>query len=195
MANLQIIQSKIYEIRGQKVMLDFDLAELYSIETRVLKQAVRRNSARFEGEDFMFELTKEEISRSQIVILNKGRGSNIKYAPFAFTELGVAMLSSVLNSPTAIEINRGIMRAFVAMRQLIHISPVDNIGELKNELKELKEYIEDVFTDQNDINEDTRMQLELINQTLAELQTKDRGFKERKRIGYKLPGCEEEEKK
>ena len=195
MANLQIIQSKIYEIRGQKVMLDFDLAELYSIETRVLKQAVRRNSARFEGEDFMFELTKEEISRSQIVILNKGRGSNIKYTPFAFTELGVAMLSSVLNSPTAIEINRGIMRAFVAMRQLIHISPVDNIGELKNELKELKEYIEDVFTDQNDINEDTRMQLELINQTLAELQTKDRGFKERKRIGYKLPECEEEEKK
>ena len=195
MANLQIIQSKIYEIRGQKVMLDFDLAELYSIETRVLKQAVRRNSARFEGEDFMFELTKEEISRSQIVILNKGRGSNIKYTPFAFTELGVAMLSSVLNSPTAIEINRGIMRAFVAMRHLIHISPVDNIGELKNELKELKEYIEDVFTDQNDINEDTRMQLELINQTLAELQTKDRGFKERKRIGYKLPGCEEEEKK
>ena len=195
MSNLQIIQSKIYEIRGQKVMLDFDLAELYGIETRVLKQAVRRNSARFEGEDFMFELTKEEISRSQIVILNKGRGSNIKYTPFAFTELGVAMLSSVLNSPTAIEINRGIMRAFVAMRQLIHISPVDNIGELKNELKELKEYIEDVFTDQNDINEDTRMQLELINQTLAELQTKDRGFKERKRIGYKLPGCEEEEKK
>ena len=195
MANLQIIQSKIYEIRGQKVMLDFDLAELYGIETRVLKQAVRRNSARFEGEDFMFELTKEEISRSQIVILNKGIGSNIKYATFAFTELGVAMLSSVLNSPTAIEINRGIMRAFVAMRQLIHISPVDNIGELKNELKELKEYIEDVFTDQNDINEDTRIQLELINQTLAELQTKDRGFKERKRIGYKLPGCEEEEKK
>ena len=195
MANLQIIQSKIYEVRGQKVMLDFDLAELYGIETRVLKQAVRRNSARFEGEDFMFELTKEEISRSQFVILNKGRGSNIKYAPFAFTELGVAMLSSVLNSPTAIEINRGIMRAFVAMRQLIHISPVDNIGELKNELKELKEYIEDVFTDQNDINEDTRMQLELINQTLAEVQTKDRGFKERKRIGYKLPECEEEEKK
>ena len=195
MANLQIIQSKIYEFRGQKVMLDFDLAELYGIETRVLKQAVRRNSARFEGEDFMFELTKEEISRSQFVILNKGRGSNIKYAPFAFTELGVAMLSSVLNSPTAIEINRGIMQVFVAMRQLIHTSPVDNIGELKNELKELKEYIEEVFTDQNDINEDTRMQLELINQTLAELQTKDRGFKERKRIGYKLPECEEEEKK
>ena len=190
MSNLQIIQSKIYEIRGQKVMLDFDLAELYGIETRVLKQAVRRNSARFEGEDFMFELTKEEISRSQIVILNKGRGSNIKYAPFAFTELGVAMLSSVLNSPTAIEINRGIMQVFVAMRQLIHTSPVDNIGELKNELKELKEYIEEVFTDQNDINEDTRMQLELINQTLAQLQVKDQPLKKRNRIGYRLPGCE-----
>ena len=80
------------------------------------------------------------------------------------------------------------------MRQLIHTSPVDNIGELKNELKELKEYIEEVFTDQNDINEDTRMQLELINQTLAELQTKNRGFKERKRIEYQLPGCEEEKK-
>ena len=198
MDNLQLIQSKIYEIRGQKVMLDFDLAEMYGVETKRLKEAVRRNIDRFEGDDFMFELTKKEItelSRTQFATLNKGRGSNIKYLPFAFTELGVAMLSSVLNSKLAIEINRGIMRAFVAMRQLIHISPVDNIGELKNELKELKEYIEDVFTDQNDINEDTRMQLELINQTLAELQTKDRGFKERKRIGYKLPGCEEEEKK
>lgn len=100
-------------------MLDFDLAEMYRIENRVLKQAVRRNLKRFEGEDFMFELTKDELSRSQIVTLNKGRGSNFKYMPFAFTELGVAMLSSVLNSDTAIEINRGIMRAFVAVRQLL----------------------------------------------------------------------------
>lgn len=109
-----MIQSKIYEVRGQKVMLDFDLAEMYGIETRVLKQAVRRNIKRFDGEDFMFELTKEELSRSQIVTLNKNRGGNFKYMPFAFGELGVAMLSSVLNSDTAIEINRGIMRAFVA---------------------------------------------------------------------------------
>lgn len=78
-------------------MLDFDLAEMYGIENRVLKQAVRRNLKRFEGEDFMFELTRDELSRSQIVTLNKGRGSNFKYMPFAFTELGVAMLSSVLN--------------------------------------------------------------------------------------------------
>ena len=100
-------------------MLDFDLAEMYGIENRVLKQAVRRNLKRFEGEDFMFELTRDELSRSQIVTLNKGRGSNFKYMPFAFTELGVAMLSSVLNSDTAIGINRGIMRAFVAVRQLL----------------------------------------------------------------------------
>lgn len=100
-------------------MLDFDLAEMYGIENRVLKQVVKRNLKRFEGEDFMFELTKDELSRSQIVTLNKGRGSNFKYMPFAFTELGVAMLSSVLNSDTAIEINRGIMRAFVAVRQLL----------------------------------------------------------------------------
>ena len=100
-------------------MLDFDLAEMYGIENRVLKQAVRRNLKRFEGEDFMFELTKDELSRSQIVTLNKGRGGNFKYMPFAFTELGVTMLSSVLNSDTAIEINRGIMRAFVAVRQLL----------------------------------------------------------------------------
>ena len=98
MNSLENIRSRIYEIRGRQVMLDFDLAALYGIETRTLKQSVRRNIKRFEGEDFMFELTKEELSRSQIVTLNKGRGSNFKYMPFAFTELGVAMLSSILNS-------------------------------------------------------------------------------------------------
>ena len=195
--NLQVIQSKIYEIRGQKVMLDFDLAEMYGTETKRLKEAVRRNMDRFEGDDFMFELTKEEItelSRTQFATLKKGRGVNIKYPPFAFTELGVAMLSSVLNSKTAIEINRGIMRAFVAVRKMVLTPPTDRISLLQQEMKELKEYLEDVFADYNDINDDTRMQLELINQTLAELQTKDRGFKERKRIGYQLPGCEEEKK-
>jgi len=100
---LQPIQNKIYEIRGYKVMLDFDLAGLYGVETRRLKEQVRRNIERFEGDDFMFEVTKDELSRSQIATLNKGRGSNIKYMPFAFTELGVSMLSSVLNSKTAIK--------------------------------------------------------------------------------------------
>lgn len=185
MNELQLIQSKIYEIRGQKVMLDFDLAEMYGTQTGQLKRAVRRNIERFEGEDFMFELTKEELSRCQIGILNKGRGSNFKYMPFAFTELGVAMLSSVLNSKTAIEINRSIMRAFVAVRQMIAIPPVDRVGQLENQMKELKEYIEEVFADYNDINDDTRMQLELINRTLAELQAQKRlADKPRNPIGF-----------
>ncbi len=184
--DLQMIQRRIYEIRGQRVMLDFDLAELYGTETKQLKRAVRRNSERFDGEDFMFELTKDELSRCQIGTLNTGRGSNIKYMPFAFTELGVAMLSSVLNSKTAIEINRGIMRAFVAIRQLLITSPVSENIQLRQEMKELKEYMEEVFADQNDINEDTRIQIELINQTLAELQiqNKEREKKPRPRIGF-----------
>ena len=197
MDNLQLIQSKIYEIRGQKVMLDFDLAEMYGVETKRLKEAVRRNIDRFEGDDFMFELTKKEItelSRTQFATLNKGRGSNIKYLPFAFTKLGVAMLSSVLNSKPAIEINRGIMRAFVAVRQMLSNPIESRVERIETQVKELKQYMEEVLVDQNDINDDTMMQLELINQTLAELQTKDRGFKERKRIGYKLPGCEEDDK-
>ena len=193
MGNLQVIQSKIYEIRGQKVMLDFDLAEMYGTETKRLTEAERRNMDRCEGDDFMFEHTKEEItelSRTQFATLKKGRGVNIKYPPFAFTELGVAMLSSVLNSKTAIEINRGIMRAFVAVRKMVLTPPTDRISLLQQEMKELKEYLEDVFADYNDINDDTRIQLELINQTLAQLQVKDQPLKKRNRIGYRLPGCE-----
>ena len=117
--DLSIIQSKIRIIRGRKVLLDFDLAEMYETTTRRLKEQVRRNIKRFSGDDFMFELTKSEIielSRSQFATLNKGRGSNIKYSPFAFTELGVAMLSSVLESDKAIEVNRDVMRAFVLLR-------------------------------------------------------------------------------
>lgn len=191
MNELQLIQSKIYEIRGQKVMLDFDLAEMYGLETKRLKEAVRRNIDRFEGDDFMFQLTKEEVtelSRSQIATLNKGRGYNIKYAPFAFGELGIAMLSSVLNSKTAIEINRGIMRAFVVVRQLLTYPSIDRISGLQCEIQEFKEYIEDVFADYNDINDDTRMQLELINQTLAELQSQKRMIeKPRNPIGFIKP--------
>ena len=187
---LQLIQSKIYTLRGYKVMIDFDLAEMYGIETRVLKQAVRRNIDRFEGDDFMFELTPDEVqefSRSQFVTLNRGRGSNVKYAPFAFTELGVAMLSSVLNSKTAIEINRGIMRAFVTVRQLMLNPPINSAAELQTEIKELKKYMDEVLTDQNEINEDTRTQLELINQTLAEMQANNNATnKPRRRIGYIL---------
>ena len=118
MVDLQLIQSKIYEIRGQRVMLDFDLAQMYGTETAQLKRTVRRNKKRFDGEDFMFEVTRDELSRCQIGTLNKGRGSNIKYLPFAFTELGVAMLSSVLNSETAIEINKVSIRQTTGIKLL-----------------------------------------------------------------------------
>lgn len=112
------IENMIYLIRGQQVMLDSDLARLYGVETKRLKEQVKRNIARF-PKDFMFELTKEECSRSQIATLNTGRGYNIKYRPYAFTENGVAMLSSVLRSETAIEVNIRIMRAFNAMRTFL----------------------------------------------------------------------------
>jgi len=118
----QAIESRIVELRGHRVMLDADLARLYGVEVRTLNQAVRRNAARFPS-DFMFQLTWDETerSRSQIVILNKadGRGRNIKYLPYAFTEQGVAMLSSVLKSERAVQANVEIMRAFVRLRRLI----------------------------------------------------------------------------
>lgn len=109
--------------------------------------------------------------------------------PFAFTEQGVSMLSSVLNSDVAIEININIMRAFVAVRQLIAGTTVNPVTELQREVRELKAYIEEVFADYNDINDDTRMQLELINQTLAELQTQKKlSEKPRNPVGYVKPG-------
>ena len=115
-----LIQSKIYEIRGQKVMLDFDLAEMYDLETKALKRAINRNMLRFPS-DFMFQLTKEEYTslRYQIGTLEKGqgRGKYAKYLSYAFTEQGVAMLSSVRNSKRAIEVNIAIMRTFVLIRQ------------------------------------------------------------------------------
>lgn len=184
--DLDIIRSKIYEIRGQKVMLDFDLAAMYGVETGQLKRAVRRNLERFEGDDFMFELTKDELSRCQIGILNRGRGSNIKYLPFAFTELGVAMLSSVLRSATAIEINRGIMRAFVTVRQMIAANPVAlRLSTLEKNFQELKQDLEEIFADYNDINEDTRIQLDAINTALADLQSDRKKASPRNRIGFR----------
>ena len=138
---LEVIQNKIFEIRGCKVMLDFDLALLYDIENRVLKQAVRRNTQRF-PEDFMFELTETELHslRSQIVTLkNSGRGQHSKYMPFAFTEQGIAMLSSVLNSEKAIEINISIIRAFVTFRQfsLTYNELKERIGEIEKQFPDI----------------------------------------------------------
>lgn len=186
MEQLQVIQSKIYEIRGQKVMLDFDLAEMYQVETRVLNQAVKRNIERF-PKDFMFQLTLEEWESISSQFVMTSRMKRPKSAmPLAFTEHGVVMLSSVLRNDIAIQTSVLIVRAFVAMRQLITAAPqIDRVGQLEQQMKELKGYIEEVFADYNDINDDTRMQLELINQTLAELQAKKKlEEKPRRRIGF-----------
>ena len=214
MDSLEPIKRKIYEIRGQRVMLDRDLAELYGVETKVLNQAVKRNIKRFDGDDFMFRLTKDEAinvawrsqivtsetplksgvtedsirSRSQIVTLNRGRGTNIKYTPYAFTELGVAMLSSVLKSETAISVNREIMRAFVEFHHLVTSLPLPNtaadVEQLRKDFEELKLDIEDILHDQNDINESTRAQLEAISTALSELQAEHRKQPKRKPIGF-----------
>ena len=166
-------------------MIDRDLAEMYGVETRTLNQAVKRNSERF-PDDFMFQLTDLEFQdwKSQIVISNSNN-MGLRKRPNAFTEPGVAMLSSVLNSKTAIQITMSIMLAFVIIRQSLISKPVGSVAELQSELKELKAYIEDVFADYNDINEDTRMQIDLINQSLAELHTDKRLMdKSRKKIGF-----------
>ena len=140
---LEIIKQSIHEIRGKKVMLDMDLAKLYEVETRVLKQAVRRNRERF-PEDFMFELTKDEwnIIRSQLVMFKNGQGKYPKYLPFVFTEQGVAMLSAVLNSEYAVRISVEIMRAFVALRQWAL-----NHQEISERLNTMEKQFGQKFTD------------------------------------------------
>ena len=185
---LQVIQNKIYEVRGQKVMLDFDLAELYGSETKRLKEAVRRNLKRFPN-DFMFELTKEEFEslRSQIASSNKRGGT--RYMPFAFSEQGVAMLSSVLNSESAIEINISIMRAFVTVRQYLSSlnSTTKEIEELKQRMKMLEEGNEDTIAAVNDLSEDTRKELDDIYLALSQLAEKQKHVnkqKERRPIGF-----------
>lgn len=131
----------------------------------------------------MFELTKDEFLRCKNGTSN-GRGGT-RYMPYAFTELGVAMLSSVLRSETAIEINRGIMRAFVTVRQMLSIPVASNFAQLQDDVKKLKEYVEEVLTDQNEINEDTTMRLELIEESLAEMQaTENSKCEKRPKIGF-----------
>lgn len=166
-------------------MLDFHLAELYQVETRVLNQSVKRNIDRF-PKDFMFQLSKDEWEGISSQFVMTSRSKRPKTAlPLAFTEHGVVMLSSVLRSDIAIQTSVLVVRAFVAMRQLIANPPIDRVGQLEAQMKELKEYIEEVFTDYNDINDDTRMQLDLINHTLAELQTQRKlKDKSRPKIGY-----------
>lgn len=203
MNELTVIQQKIHEIRGQRVMLDYDLAQMYGVETRRLNEQVKRNIERF-PEDFMFQLTKGELEllRSQIVISNSAENQEdenwksqiatsnfakmgLRNRPYAFTELGVAMLSSVLRSPLAIQVNIGIMRAFVEMRHtLSNIALPVKVAELEQSIEQLKLDIEDCLHDQNDINESTRAQLDAISIALAELQPKAQ--KPRRKIGFIL---------
>ena len=182
MNEIQTIQSKIYEIRGQRVMLDFDLAAMYGVETRRLNEQVKRNIERF-PEDFMFQLTKGEfeILKSQIATSNttenqadgvlisqiatsksKERRGGTQKLPYAFTENGVAMLSSVLRSPLAIQVNIGIMRAFTEFRKIATSLSLPNtaadVAQLRKDFEDLKLDIEDILHDQNDINESTRQQ-------------------------------------
>lgn len=181
------IRSKIYEIRGQRVMLDFDLASMYGVETRALNQSVKRNIERF-PEDFMFQLTKEELDvlKSQIVTSSWG---GMRKLPYAFTEMGVAMLSSVLRSPLAIQVNIGIMRAFTEFRRMAVALPLsDSNRELRAEIQVLRDEMNDMLNIQNEINEDTRAQLDAISEALAELQPREPSTYKRRRIGFYTDG-------
>jgi len=177
------IQNRIYEIRGERVMIDKDLAALYEIETKVLNQAVKRNIKRFPS-DFMFQLTQDEFesiefqlssidsSRSQFVTLNVGRGSNLKYRPYAFTEQGVAMLSGILNSDKAISMNIAIMRAFVAIRKILI-----NEADVKEQLRLVKERLGEHDVQLNQIYD--------AMENLLDEKAVQRKWEERERIGFK----------
>ena len=179
MDQLENIQNLIYVIRGQRVMLDYDLARIYQVETAQLKRQVRRNIERFEGDDFMFELSHEEFLRCQIGTSSWGGG---RYGVFAFTEIGVAMLSGVLKSKVAVEANRRIMRAFVCFRHLAELPLAATYLDLKKQIEDLRNEMNDILRDQNDINEITSAQLDAISTALAELQPKDP--KPRRKIGF-----------
>ena len=169
------VQQMIHVIRGERVILDRDLAALYGVETKNLKRQVKRNIERFPA-DFMIELTREEYNslRCQNGTIENGRGEHSKYLPYAFTENGVAMLSSVLTSKVAVQINIQIMRAFTWMRQTFSAVAETTIrqDQLELEVEKLRNYVEDILRDQNDTNELVGAQMEAINDSLAELAVK-----------------------
>lgn len=166
----ETISNKIYFIRGQKVMLDSDLAMLYGVETKRLNEQVKRNLSRF-PEDFMFQLTENEYSssRSQIATLKNGRGSNLKYLPYVFTEHGILMLSSILKSDKAIQTNIQIMRIFTKVRQMLL-----DTTEIKVDILQIQKKLE---------NHDKN--IELVFSYLDELTEKKENESERVQIGYK----------
>ena len=133
----EVIEKRIFIIRGQKVILDFHIAELYQVETKALKRAVKRNRARFPS-DFLFELTQQEYAALRYQLGTLKRGEHSKYPPFAFTEQGIAMLSGVLGSPRAMQVNNAIMRSFVKLREVLatHKDFVRKLVELENKYDE-----------------------------------------------------------
>ncbi len=184
---LQTIQNKIYEIRGQRVMLDFDLAALYQVETKALNRAVKRNIERF-PERYMFQLNREEhnVLRFQIGTSN-GRGGT-RYLPYAFTEQGVSMLSAVLHSPTAIQVSISIIDAFVAMRNYITSTTTitAELAEIRAKLALLERNDEDNAEAVNDLSEDMRAELDNIYQAIAALSVKvPQARKQPRPIGFK----------
>ena len=170
--DLIIVQNLIYEIRGQKVMLDFDLARLYQVETKALNQAVKRNAERFPS-DFMFRLTAEEVlnMRSQIVTSSKRKTSA---PPFAFTEQGIAMLASVLKSPIAVAASISIMRAFVQVRQylLTSASMSAELNELRAKVDLLALQREEDLGAVNDLSEDVRQDIDNLYLAIGELSSR-----------------------
>jgi len=199
--NIENIKDAIYEIRGQKVMLDYDLASVYGVKTSALNQAVKRNADRFPS-DFMFKLTEREwmeverniqISnmQSQNVTAYPNR-RNKSNPPYAFTEHGAVMLASVLHSPSAVQMSVMVTRAFIAMRKAItSMLSVDlKVEQLSHKVDLLNAYVEEILHDQNDINEqqeqtnlEIAVQIEAINEALDKL--RDTQVKPRNRIGYK----------
>ena len=181
------IESLIYEIRGQKVMLDRDLAKMYGVETKVLNQAVKRNMKRF-PEDFMFQLTPEEydILKSQFVTSSWG---GTRKLPYVFTEQGLAMLSGLLNSDVAIKVNIAIMRTFVTIRNHLYTTQrfTAELEAIKTKLELLERNDEDNLEAINDLSEDMRREIDTIYQAIAALSVKEPPQKEpqRQKIGFK----------
>lgn len=193
---LQPIQSKIYEIRGQRVMLDRDLAELYQVTTSALNQAVKRNNKRFPP-DFMFQLTNQEFAnlKSQIVTSSWG---GVRKMPYAFTEQGVAMLSGLLNSDVAINANIAIMRAFVAMRNYIMTTTTvtAELSEIRARLALLEQTGKENSEAVSDLSEDMRHEIDTIYDAIAALSVKiPKANTERQSIGFKTFGNKDESSK
>ena len=188
---LQVIQNKIYEIRGRRVMLDFDLAALYRMETRVFKQAVRRNLERF-PDDFMFQLSKNEWN--ELITNCDNLPENVKYSPatpFAFTEQGTSMLSAVLRSDVAIQVSIAIMRAFVMMRHyLVSTANVTaELAEIRAKLVLLERNDNDNLKAINDLSEDLRKDIDILYTAIEEMAARPAVEEQpRRRIGYRMAG-------